>query len=712
MKKIKFIASFEHSECGLACVAMLIEYFSKEISLSELRETYGVPIGGFKINQLLEIMSQFNVPARALKVNNINNLIKIKEPFISYWNANHFIVVEKVKNKKVIIVDPAKGKQKISINEFEKSFSNIIICSTIEINKEKKKVKINDSLLYIIKQNSKPLIFTIIITFIIQLLTLYIPIYIKNIIDNYNYIESYENLVLVLFLIIIFYFSFSIIKVRLVTFFQNNFDKMLTSKTISHLIKLPLKFFVNRGKGEIIFTINSNQYIRSILSTQMISLFIDIVFLILYLLLMLFYSIKLSLITVALGITLVIISIINSKILIRKNQIQMVNITDVQNINSELINNISTIKAIGAEEEIFNKWSLAFEKQIQLEKEKSQIDSILGSIPSTIQLTYSLIIFVAGFLLSRDGQLTIGTIVAFNTLGASFLSPLLSIANSYFQLSAAKIYINQLLDIINSKTENDNAYNKNIQLKNGNINLKNVFFKYDYFSELILKDINLNIRSGEKVALVGTSGSGKSTLLMLIAGLYEPTNGVIYIGNEEISNQNINKRSYRNNLGIVLQESMLFNDSIKENILMGRYADDKEIIQAISNSDLNNFVEMFSSKLDTIISEDGNNISGGQRQKLCIARAILKNPKVILMDEPTSSLDNISENRIMNNLFKMDSTVLVVAHRLSNISRFDKIIVMNNGKIISIGSHEELINNCYHYKELYEKSNDIKCTLY
>ncbi len=543
-------------------------------------------------------------------------------------------------------------------------------------------------------------------------MTLYIPIYIKNIIDNYNYIESYGNLVLVLFLIIIFYFSFSIIKIRLVTSFQNNFDRMLTSKTVSHLTKLPLKFFVNRGKGEIIFTINSNQYIRSILSTQMISLFIDIVFLILYLLLMLFYSIKLSLITVILGSFLVIISTISTKILIRKNQIQITNITDVQNINGELTNNISTIKAIGAEKEIFNKWSLSFEKQLKLEKEKAQIDSILGSIPSTIQLTYSLIIFVAGFLLSRYGQLTIGTIVAFNTLGASFLSPMLSIANSYFQLSAAKIYINQLLDIINSKTENDNVYSKNVKLQNGNINLRNVFFKYDYFSDLILKDININIRSGEKVALVGTSGSGKSTLFMLIAGLYEPTKGVIDIGNEQISNQNINKRLYRKQLGIVLQESMLFNGSIKENILMGRHADDEEIIQAISNSDLNNFVDKFSSKLDTIISEDGNNISGGQRQRLCIARAILKKPKVILMDEPTSSLDNISENSIMNNLFNMDSTVLVIAHRLSNISKFDKIIVMDNGEIIAVGSHEELIKNCSHYKNLYEKNDDIEYTLY
>lgn len=703
MRRIKFTASYEHSECGLACVAMIIEYFANKVSLSELRETYGVPTGGFSINQLLDVMGKSGIPGRAIRVSNIGELCNIKEPFIAYWNENHYVVVEKVKKKKVVIVDPAKGSLKISREEFEESFSNIIICSIVEVSKEKKKFKINKSLLEIIKKNRISLIFTVIVTFIIQLLTLYIPIYIKDIIDNYNNIRNYGNLMLVLSLIIFFYFSFSIIKTRIVTYFQNNFDRMLTTKTVSHIVNLPLKFFVNRGKGEIIFTINCNQYIRAILSTQMISLFIDIVFLLLYLLLMLFYSVKLTLITVFLSIVLVLISIINTKILIKKNQIQVTNMADVQNINSELVNNISTIKAIGAEKEIFDKWSNSFEKQLQLEKEKAQIDSVLGSIPSTIQLTYSLLIFVTGVLLSSDGGLTLGTIVAFNTLGASFLSPMLSIANSYFQLSAAKLYINQLLDVINSKVENGDGVKNNIEIENGDINLKNVSFKYDYFSDLVLNDINININSGEKVALVGTSGSGKSTLLMLISGLYEPTKGIVYVGKKRITDENINKREYRKQLGIVLQESMLFNGTIKENILMGRSADDEEILQAVVKSDLLDFVNKFPSRLETIISEDGGNISGGQRQRLCIARAVLKKPKIILMDEPTSSLDNISENRIMDNLFNIDSTVLVVAHRLANISRFNKIFVLDKGRIIAEGSHEELLQNCEHYRELYQK---------
>ncbi|WP_313076153.1 peptidase domain-containing ABC transporter [Lacrimispora sp.] len=703
MSKIKFMSSYEHSECGLVCVAMILDFYIKEGSLTELREHYGVPIGGFNVSQMVEILSNYGVPSKAIKVSDISILNKINEPFIAYWNANHFVVVEKIKNNKVVIVDPAKGKSKITINEFKKSFSNIVICTEIIEKKCKRKKLKNNFLLKAIKESSKPLIFTTFFSFLLQILTLFIPIYIKKIIDNYKYIENYKKIFLVMTLVILFYFSFSIIKVRIITIFQNNFDRALTSKTISHLMKLPLKFFVNRGKGEIIFTINSNQYIRAILSSQMISLFIDVVFLFFYLLLMLFYSIKLSLLTVIIGIILVSISIINTKIIIKKNQTQLNNITEVQNITGEIVNNISTIKAIGAEDEIFQRWSKGYERQLKMEKEKAHINSVLGNIPSTIQITYSLIIFVVGIMLGNKENLSIGTIVAFNALGASFLAPMLSIANSYLQLSAVKIYINQLLDIIDSKTENGDVFEEDIKLKNGNICLNHVFFKYDYFSDFVINDINMDLHSGKKIALVGASGSGKSTLFMLIAGFFEPTKGSIYVGNENISNQNANKRLYRKQLGIVLQESKLFNGTIKDNILMGRNADTEEIEQAILNSDLEKYINTLPARLDTIISEDGNNMSGGQRQRLCIARAILKKPKLILMDEPTSSLDNISENKIMDSLFEMNSTVLVIAHRLANIKKFNKIIVMDKGKIVSMGTHEELLKNSVQYKALYEK---------
>ena len=698
---VNFIGSYEHSECGLACVAMMIDYYGEDVTLAQLREKYGVPMGGYSISQMVQVLEDYHIQAKAIKTDNIAELQRLKIPFIAYWNKNHFVVVEKIKQNEVKIIDPAQGKRKVSIEEFTKSFSSALIYITSE--KKHKKKNVDKTLINIVKKSKREIALSLAMSFILQLIALYIPVYIKRLIDNYQTNSNYAKLLLIMLGIILFYYSFSLIKMRIITSFQNSFDRDLSSTTIGHLLKLPYKFFVNRGKGEIIFTINCNQYIRAILSNQMLSLFLDIIFLVLYFLLMFSYSVELSIITIVLGVTLVMVSVINSKIIIKKNETQLTNITDVQNITGEIVNNIETLKAIGAEDEYYEKWSQSFEKQLKMEIEKAKIDSALGNIPVAIQAVYTLIIFVVGVIIKAKSNLSLGTIVAFNTIGVSFLSPLLSLANSYLQLSAVKIYINQLIDVIHSKPENEEKNSRLTVLENGKIEVKNLHYKYDYFSKEVLRNINITVKDKEKVAIVGKSGSGKSTFLMLLAGMFVSSSGEICVGNQQISKEEINKNNYRKQLGIVLQQSMLFNGTVKENIEMGRKVKEGEFERAVYNADLTELIESFSAKENTIISEDGSNISGGQKQRLCIARAILKQPKVILLDEPTSSLDNVSEKRIMEHLFQMQSTVIVVAHRLSNIERFDKIIVLKDGEVEATGTHDELLKTSQCYRELYYK---------
>ena len=698
---VNFIGSYEHSECGLACVAMMIDYYGEDVTLAQLREKYGVPMGGYSISQMVQVLEDYHIQAKAIKTDNIAELQRLKIPFIAYWNKNHFVVVEKIKQNEVKIIDPAQGKRKVSIEEFTKSFSSALIYITSE--KKHKKKNVDKTLINIVKKSKREIALSLAMSFILQLIALYIPVYIKRLIDNYQTNSNYAKLLLVMLGIILFYYSFSLIKMRIITSFQNSFDRDLSSITIGHLLKLPYKFFVNRGKGEIIFTINCNQYIRAILSNQMLSLFLDIIFLVLYFLLMFSYSVELSIITIVLGVTLVMVSVINSKIIIKKNETQLTNITDVQNITGEIVNNIETLKAIGAEDEYYEKWSQSFEKQLKMEIEKAKIDSALGNIPVAIQAVYTLIIFVVGVIIKAKSNLSLGTIVAFNTIGVSFLGPMLSLANSYLQLSAVKIYINQLIDVIHSKPENEEKNSRLTVLENGKIEVKNLHYKYDYFSKEVLRNINITVKDKEKVAIVGKSGSGKSTFLMLLAGMFVSSSGEICVGNQQISKEEVNKNNYRKQLGIVLQKSMLFNGTVKENIEMGRKVKEGEFERAVYNADLTELIESFSAKENTIISEDGSNISGGQKQRLCIARAILKQPKVILLDEPTSSLDNVSERRIMEHLFQMQSTVIVVAHRLSNIERFDKIIVLKDGEVEATGTHDELLKTSQCYRELYYK---------
>ena len=295
-----------------------------------------------------------------------------------------------------------------------------------------------------------------------------------------------------------------------------------------------------------------------------------------------------------------------------------------------------------------------------------------------------------------SGNLTIGMIVAFNTIAISFLQPIISLTGSYSNILILKTILGKLYDIINSKTEKiltDNILNINT----GKIEFKNVSFKYNRFNPYVLKDVSFSINPGEKVAIVGKSGSGKSTLLKLILGLYNSQNGNVYIDDTNI--KNINIKNLRSQFGVILQEPLLFNDSIKENIIIGKEnISNMQINEAAIKSGINNFLVNVPLGIDTIISEKGTNFSGGQRQRISLARALINNPKIMLMDEPTSSLDNEAESSLINEILKLDTTCVVISHRLNTIENFDKIIVIDDGKIVECGSHDELIANkdCYY----------------
>ena len=382
-------------------------------------------------------------------------------------------------------------------------------------------------------------------------------------------------------------------------------------------------------------------------------------------------------------------------------QKELIASTKTQGVTSELVNNIFTVKATNTQQKFFKKWNDNFNEQIDIEIKKSKYSSIFLNIPQTIQAFYSLIIIFIGYILIINNKTTIGSVVAFNSVGVTFLTPLMSIINAYSQLLVVKVYIERLLDILETPSEKSMFGNNKVENIQGQIELKNVSFKYSKFSDDILSDISLTIRPNEKVAIVGPSGSGKSTLLHVISGLNKITSGTIKYDNQDINNLNI--QELRKHLGIVLQNHNVFNGTIKENITMERGYSDDDVFRTISLTGLNDFIAELPIGLNTHISEDGNNLSGGQSQKLSLARTIIANPKVLLLDEPTSSLDNISEIKIMNNLFNMEATVVVVAHRLSTIGNFDKIIVLNHGVIVGQGTHEQLLSSNELYQKLYRK---------
>ncbi|RDZ07682.1 peptidase domain-containing ABC transporter [Priestia megaterium] len=707
LRKLKHIEQGEHSECGLACLAMVLQYYKIEGKLSELRDEYGVPKGGFTLLHLSKIARDYGLHSKGMKVPLFKNLKQASFPLIAFWNNKHFVVVAKIRRDKALILDPACGRLWLPLEECMQSFSGFILTFDLEKSKIQTKTHKSKEKNYIVDIifNKKGIILTLLLVALLtQMIGALIPMSNQWLVDHlstatqrnyYSFIGISIGICLVLFYLL------QLLRGRLITHFQTYFDDAIMSRFIYNLINLPITFFMNRSTGDLIFRSNLNVYIRQILTQRLVTIITDCLFLFVYLFIMMQYSIQLTVITIMFACIIVIVSILNAKKVKEVTDSELIEQSKVQKIVTEMVEGIETIKSVYVGNQFYEKWKVHFNKQLELTQKKNMIMVFLGNIPVSLQFILPITLVWVGIYYININQLTVGELLGINTIALSFITPVVSLANSYTDLILLSSYFSKLEEVTNT-TEIQSKSNLIQDTTIDSIALQGVEYKYSTFEDPIVKDINLKILKGQKIAIVGKSGSGKSTLLKLLCGLLKPTNGHLAINDK--GSVCYSDSFYEKKVGVVNQHPYIFNMSVKDNIVLNDYQEPKDnarLEQAIIYSDILDIVQGLPLGLLTQVSEGGENFSGGQRQKISIARALYKNPELLIMDEPTSSLDNISEEKIMDYLIRNDQTLVVAAHRLNTIRTFDRIIVMNEGEIVEEGTHHELIKQKGYYYNIY-----------
>jgi len=701
----------ETVECGAASLAMILAYYKVFVPLEELRVKCGVSKNGSKASNIVKAARQYNMEAKGFRCE-IETLEGMEMPLIVFWEFNHFVVLEGIDKGKVYINDPGMGKRVLSIKEFDDSFTGVVL--SIKPGKgfkpTGKKNKTAESLGKRLK-NSKPILaFLILLGIALIVPGLLVPMFSRIFIDDILVGNNYHwifGLTAGMAATAVFRGVLVWIQKEYLLRFRTKLALVFSSDFFMHILKLPIDFFEQRNSGEISNRIKLNGVLADILTGKVAEIVLDLLLIVFYFAFMLYYDAPLTVFALAGAI----LNISFMYYIMGKRRMQSQRLAKYRakviekSISSLQI--IETIKSTGSEKDFFSIWAGSHAELIN-EEQKMGISSILlDLIPSLISGLISMSVLIIGGARIIDGYMSLGILVAFQNLIVSFMTPvnkMVGIGALFEELRTDLSYIDDVYnyEIKDSKNKEEHDYSGK-KLK-GEISLENIVFGYSRLEPPLLDGISLNIETGSRVALVGSSGSGKSTLLNIIAGIHEPWQGNVAF--DGIARNKIGVETINNSLAMVSQKIKLFSGNIRENIcLWDETIDDSKMINAAKDAMIHDIITSRKNGYEHEVRTDGGNFSGGERQRIEIARALALNPTIILLDEATSALDSYTEEKIDLNLRKRGCTSVIVAHRLSTVKDCDEIIVMDSGKLVQRGTHEKLMNEDGLYKLLIDSEN-------
>jgi NHLM bacteriocin system ABC transporter peptidase/ATP-binding protein len=700
----------EAVECGAAALGIILRTYGRVVPLEVLRRDCGVSRDGSNAANVVRAAQHYGLDAKGLK-QDIPGLQALRPPYIIFWFFNHFLVVEGFGRGCVYLNDPASGRRRVSLREFNEGFTGVVLVMEPgpTFSRGGREPSVRRALRERLRGSVQALVFCAVIGLLLALPRLAVPAFSQIFVDQVL-IQGLQDWVRPLLIGMLLTAGLHGLLLRLQLRYLRRLKVKLAvgmaSRFIWHLLHLPASYYAQRFSGEISSRVPLNDTVADVLSGRLATTMIDSLMLVLSVALMLQYDTLLT----ALSIAAAGLNVVALQCIARKRTDATMRLASeygkVAGVSIAGLQSMETLKASALESAFFARWAGYCAKAVNVEQELALSNQQLTVLPTFVASLIAILVLVLGGLRVMDGHLSIGMLVAFQGLLSQFLKPVTTLVDLGSTVQTLRSDLLRLDDVLRHPLDPDldrpeapaRTPLEPYRLE-GAITLQHLTFGYNPLAPPLIEDLSLTLRPGQRVAFVGASGSGKSTMARLLSGLYQPWSGtLLYDG---LPRAELPREVLTQSLALVEQEILLFAGSVRDNLtLWDATVPDADLVQACKDAAIHDVITALPGGYDAQLIEGGANLSGGQRQRLEIARALVSNPALLVMDEATSALDAETESLIMQNLCRRRCTCVIVAHRLSTIRDCDEILVLEQGKVVERGTHDQLMQLGRAYRRL------------
>jgi len=705
MKKVKLIRQTIVTECGVCSLAMVAAYYGYKQTISFYRNKFSIGRDGTTVKELYDMFASFGMEVNVYRCEKIDDYdYKGSIPYIIFCKNSHFSVVQKTK-KGFLLSNPASDQKYMKPEEFEDLFGGIVVEAIPTENFRKMTANIGDfrHVKRIVKNNAKLLILSLVFSVLAYGAAILVPIFLKNIIDVISDRGGpsfdFSSVLLKILGLIVLYAGTSLARNKIGVSLEASMSDNVSKGTMLHLLRIPYSFFDNRSPGNILYRLAILDSLKGAVASQFVETIINTTNII-----CVYLYIVLSFPTLAIPITVLLVITGAYILLIAKKQIELQKENlkaseSVSDLRTEIINNVFQIKSLHLENYFWGNFVSRFESYLKTFKKESHF-SMFTSLGIVIINTFSPVLIILLFIASQESAITAGNVILVYSLLTMFtgdVTSFFSSITSLFQIKSIVFYLNDMLDEPEQISDGHAEISRFESLE-----IENATFSYSKRSAKIVQDLNLVANRGEKIGIVGLTGSGKTTIVKLLTGLYEPNVGTITING--IALIDLDPARISGLVTVVPQMPIVFNKDIRDNITLNDESiSDEAVYEALECACFLEDVLKMPLGLNTYISGQGGNLSGGQIQRLALARALVRRPQLLIMDESTSSLDASTENRIYQNLKKLDITTIVISHRLSTVVDADRLYFIEPNTPVVSGNHAWMLEHCEPYRDLFSQ---------